>query len=78
MTQVCDIAIIFSHDTDLAPAVETIARACRPSHIETVSWRHPGFKSRLKQIAGVYHHFLREDVFQRVETPINYAYRGPS
>lgn len=76
ITQLCDVAIIFSHDTDLAPAVETIARICRPTHVETASWSSKLFSSRLRPVKGVYHHFLGAGVFQQVETPVNYAYRG--
>ena len=76
LTQRCDIAIIFSHDSDLAPAVEMIARVCRPSHVETASWTSHHFETRLPPVNGVYHHSLSGKVFQEVETPINYAYRG--
>jgi uncharacterized LabA/DUF88 family protein len=72
----CDTAIILSHDTDLAPAVELIARLKGPAAVETVSWKSYGFSSRLKPISGVYHHAVSSEVFHRIETPINYAYLG--
>ena len=34
----CDTAIIFSHDTDLVPAVETLVRIGGPGCVETASW----------------------------------------
>ena len=73
----CDTAIIFSHDTDLAPAVELIARLRGPAAVETVSWRSHNFKSRLRPVPGVHHHEISGLVFQKVETPVNYAYKGP-
>ena len=72
----CDTAIIFSHDTDLAPAVELIARLRGPSAVETVSWRSHSFESRLRPVSGVYHHRVTWQVFEKVETPVNYAYKG--
>lgn len=72
----CDVAIIFSHDSDLEPAVEMIARMTKPSHIETASWRSPRFRSRLRPVPGVHHHFIRESEFLRMERPVNYAYKG--
>ena len=77
LTGSCDIAIVFSHDTDLLPAVESIARLKSPSSVETASWRSHTFNSRLKQIQGVHHHSISWDVFSRVEDPVNYAYKGP-
>ncbi len=72
----CDTAIIFSHDTDLAPAVELIARLKGPAAVETVSWKSFGFSSRLRPIPGVYHHAVSRAVFDKIETPVNYAYQG--
>jgi uncharacterized LabA/DUF88 family protein len=72
----CDTAIIFSHDTDLAPAVELIARLKGPRAVETASWQSHGFSSRLRPIPGVYHHAISRTVFQKIETPVNYAYKG--
>lgn len=73
----CDTSIIFSHDTDLAPAVELIARLLGPAAVETVSWKSRSFKSRLRPVPGVHHHEVSGPVFEKVETPVNYAYKGP-
>lgn len=73
----CDVAVLFSYDTDLTPVVETIRRLKGTSHIETASWRSHEFQKRLRPVQGVHHHGLSGAVFQRVETPVNYAYRGP-
>ena len=82
ITQQCDVAILFSHDTDLLPAVEAVARIASPYNIETASWESDIHHYRLRtNIQGVYHHYLREEDFKRVETRVNYAHpngAGPS
>lgn len=73
-----DVAIIFSHDTDLVPAVETIVRLQGPAQVETASWRSPTFPLRLRLKGrlgtGIFHHDIRQDAFDAVATPVNYAY----
>ncbi len=75
-TKQCDVAIIFSHDTDLLPVPETIARLMGADHVETASWQSTGFRSRLRPKPPVFHHSISETVFRRVETVVNYAYAG--
>jgi hypothetical protein len=74
----CDVAIIFSHDSDLLPAVETLVRLRGPECVETAAWTSEYFHSRLqpKVRAGapVHHHAIGKAVFDRIATPINYAY----
>jgi uncharacterized LabA/DUF88 family protein len=70
----CDVAIIFSHDTDLNPAVETIMRLKGPRAVETAAWSSPSHRSRLRQRPGVHHHEISKNVFRRVETLVNYAH----
>ena len=70
----CEVVVIFSHDTDLVPAIETITRITGKSHVETASWSSPTHKARLRPKVAVFHHNLGEDVFRQVETPVNYAY----
>lgn len=72
----CEVAVIFSHDTDLKPAVEMISRVTGVNHVETAAWISPTFKRRLRSQPTVYHHALPESVFRAVETRINYAYQG--
>jgi uncharacterized LabA/DUF88 family protein len=75
LTRACDVAVLFSHDTDLLPVVETVARLRGPDHIETASWRSLDFQQRLRsKIRNVYHHDITAPVFARVETRINYAH----
>ena len=74
LTDVCDVAIIFSHDTDLMPVAETIARLRGAEHVETASWQSPSFQRRLRAKGPVFHHYVSEQMFQRAETRVNYAH----
>ena len=74
ITDKCDVAIVFSHDTDLLPALELITRLKGPTYVETASWSSPTFNSRLRpQPPVAHHHLITEQVFRRIETRINYA-----
>lgn len=72
----CDMAIIFSHDTDLIPVVQTICRLKSASHVETAAWVSDSHSSRLR-IPGVriYQHQLFFDDFQEVQDLTNYAHK---
>ena len=74
LTNTADVAILFTHDTDLLPAVEMVARLKGPRRIETASWASHLFWQRLKPVPGVHHHAISGTVFEIVETPVNYAY----
>lgn len=74
LTNAADVAILFTHDTDLLPAVEMVARLKGPSRIETASWTSHTFSQRLREVPGVYHHRVSGRVFELVEEPINYAH----
>jgi hypothetical protein len=71
----CDVAVVFSHDTDLLPLIETVQRLRGAHRIETVSWKsdETGYYKRIPQVPGVVNHTLRPATFARIETPINYA-----
>ncbi len=80
----CDVAIIFSHDSDMLPTVETVCRLkdadIAKGSIETASWqsdlsykRIPPAKSAWGSSWGVVNQTLKVDLFDKVETPINYA-----
>jgi uncharacterized LabA/DUF88 family protein len=69
----CETAIIFSHDTDLLPAVEALVRIGGVGCVETASWVSDSHRSRLRSKARIFHHFLDEAIFRSVETRINYA-----
>jgi NYN domain len=72
----CEVVVIFSHDTDLRPAIETISRIAGESRVETAGWTSPTFHKRLGTKPDVFHHAIPGSLFRSVETPINYAYRG--
>jgi hypothetical protein len=77
LTTLADVAIIFSHDTDLLPVPELIARIVGQDHVETASWESPDFRQRLRPKPSVAHQYVPERVFRRIETPINYAHASP-
>lgn len=74
LTGQCHVAIIFSHDTDLVPAVEILRRLGGATCVETASWVSPSFRQRIRTNPPVYHHGISQAVFERVETLINYAH----
>jgi len=74
LRQRCEVAIVFSHDSDLLPVPETICRLAGPTRVETASWRSDNFQKRLRPSGRVHHHYVSQDVFERVETRVNYAH----
>jgi uncharacterized LabA/DUF88 family protein len=70
----CDVAIIFSHDTDLVPAIEAMIRLRGRDCVETASWVSPRFNRRLRTKPEVFHHGIDETTFKTVETLVNYAH----
>jgi uncharacterized LabA/DUF88 family protein len=74
LMKICDVAVIFSHDTDLLPVPETLARLAGTEAVETASWVSTTFRKRLRPKPAVYHHEISAAVFQRVETRVNYAH----
>jgi hypothetical protein len=73
----CDVAIIFSHDTDLIPVVQTICRLRSPAHVETASWVSDAHSARLRVPgARIYHHELLRADYEAVRDPVNYAHRA--
>jgi hypothetical protein len=75
LTNTADVAILFTHDTDLLPAVEMTARLKGPRRIETASWSSGSFSQRLREVPGVYHHRISGRVFGLIEDPVNYAHK---
>jgi uncharacterized LabA/DUF88 family protein len=74
LTNQCQVAVVFSHDTDLVPLVEMLTRLKGQDSIETVSWTAPHFNQRIRTRPPVFHHSVSQDVFSRVETRVNYAH----
>lgn len=69
----CDVAVVFSHDSDLRPVPEAIADLAGAGCVETAAWIGPTFKQRISPKPVVAHHALTERVFRLVSTPVNYA-----
>lgn len=69
----CDVAVVFSHDTDLVPLVELLAQLAGPGSVETAAWVSPTFRQGLRTPPGVFRHRLGADVFALVERRVNYA-----
>jgi len=74
LTKRCDVAIIVSHDADLLPVPEAISRLLGGHRVETASWSSSTFQNRLRPKPAVYHHLISEQVFEKIETPVNYAH----
>jgi hypothetical protein len=73
----CDVAILFTHDTDLLPVPEAITRLVGSERVETASWASRSFQGRLRPRVPVVHHSISQKVFDAVETPVNYARTRP-
>ena len=69
----CDLAIIFSHDSDLLPAVETIRDLTSARCVETASWTSPAFKTRIPPVRGVFNHFVDSKAFAKIEDLADYS-----
>jgi len=65
LTDTADVAILFTHDTDLLPAVEMVARLNGARRIETASRSSRSFAQRLREVPGVHHHRISGKVFER-------------
>jgi uncharacterized LabA/DUF88 family protein len=76
LTNQFDIAVVFSHDTDLLPAIESLARLGGMECVETAAWVSERFESRLRPRPPVFHHALDEEAFIRIERRVNYAHRA--
>jgi uncharacterized LabA/DUF88 family protein len=73
LTRRADVAVIFSHDTDLVPLVDMLNRL-KPGCVETASWTSGAFNQRIRTKPPVFHHNVSAEVFGRVEMRINYAH----
>ena len=70
----CDVAILFTHDTDLVPAIDTAARLRGASCIETASWTSELARQRLRSKQhAVYHHDVSEAVYDLVADATSYG-----
>ena len=62
----CDVAVIFSHDSDMSPVVEMLAEVEGSHRIETASWLSGRHRQRIPDHSGVWNHYLTEDHFSAV------------
>lgn len=69
----CDVAVIFSHDSDLQPALETISELADPRRVETASWSSARYRARIPPVSGVFNHFLDFEAFTQVEDRTDYG-----
>ena len=76
----CEVAILFSSDTDLAPALEAVI-ALRPGHptaCEVAAWAAPGGRPRSLSVraARIRRHLLTETDYRTVADPTDYTRAG--
>ena len=74
LTDQCKVAVVFSHDTDLVPAVDMLRRLKGGRCIETASWTSERFNQRIRTQPPVFHHDLSQEVFDQIETRVNYGH----
>lgn len=74
----CDVAVLISNDSDLKPVIESVGRLKGAASIETAAWYTQGSPRLRVPGMGIYHHKLNQEIFRRVERPVNYAYKGPN
>ncbi|HEU4942917.1 MAG TPA: NYN domain-containing protein, partial [Gaiellaceae bacterium] len=63
ISEKCDLAILFSHDSDLVPVVEAMVRLKGESCVETASRTSDVFYQRIRKRPPVYHHNVSKAVF---------------
>lgn len=68
LTKQCEVAVVFSHDTDLVPLVEMLIRLKGTDCIETASWTAAHFNQRIRTKPPVHHHPISQVVFESVES----------
>jgi uncharacterized LabA/DUF88 family protein len=61
-----DTVIVVSHDSDLRPAVEVLARIRSPAAVETASWRSSTYFKRIAPCPGVVNHTLSSSALQSI------------
>jgi hypothetical protein len=68
-----DHVVIFSHDSDLSPAVEVISRLNGPASVQTASWRTEAYRRQIPPIQGVRNFALSERMFLAIEDQTRYG-----
>ena len=76
----CDVAIVFSSDTDLLPALEAVIalQSGQAPRCEVAAWAAPGVRPRALSVRGVRlrQHLLGPDDFHAVADGTDYAREG--
>lgn len=71
-----DVGVVFSNDTDLMPAIETVIEL-RCGHIEVAAWRGGGPRLLMEGTSGrPWCHWLHEPDYRAVEDPTDYSRPG--
>jgi uncharacterized LabA/DUF88 family protein len=68
-----DTVIVVSHDSDLRPAIEVLARNRSPAAVETASWRSSSYFKRIAPYEGVVNHALGLAAIQSIADPTRYG-----
>jgi uncharacterized LabA/DUF88 family protein len=68
-----DTVIIVSHDSDLRPAIEVLARIKSSAAVETVSWRSSTYFRRIPPCGPVVNHTLDRSVLESIADPTRYG-----
>ncbi|HEX6470402.1 MAG TPA: NYN domain-containing protein [Streptosporangiaceae bacterium] len=66
-----DVAVVFSGDSDLLPAIETVLEL-KCGHIEVAAWRGGGKRLRVDGTSGPWCHWLDEVDYRAVADPTDY------
>lgn len=64
----CEVAVIFSHDSDMSPVVEMLAEVEGSQCIETASWFSSHHLQRIPEHADVFNHYLTKEDFEAVSS----------
>lgn len=72
-----DTVIVVSHDSDLRPAIEVLARNRSSAAVETASWRSSSYFKRIAPYQKVVNHALGLATLQAIADPTKYG-RKPS
>lgn len=70
-----DVAVVFSADTDLLPAIETVLEV-RCGHIEVAAWWGSRQRLRVDGTSKPWCHWLHETDYRAVEDPTDYSRPG--
>ncbi len=67
-----DVGVVFSGDTDLAPAIEAV-QELRCGHVEVAAWRGGGGRLRIDGTSRPWCHWLSEEDYHAVLDSTDYG-----